>query len=143
MRDCRAFARGSLTLETQRGRDIPRDSTQRPSSDAGLEQDFNSLDAQRELAEAYIKSQAHEGWRLVRERFDDGGYSGGSTDRPALQRLLEESVTGVSMLSSSTKSTGSPDRSPTSPSWSSISTRTASRSSPSLKPSIQPPAWAG
>src|SRR6185437_1889747 len=52
----------------------------------GLEQDFNSLDAQRESAEAYIKSRAHEGWRLVRERFDDGGYSGGSTDRPALQR---------------------------------------------------------
>src|SRR5271165_3344949 len=61
----------------------------RVSSDAGLEQDFNSLDAQRESAEAFIKSQAHEGWRLVRERFDDGGYSGGSTDRPALQRLLD------------------------------------------------------
>jgi DNA invertase Pin-like site-specific DNA recombinase len=61
----------------------------RVSSDAGLEQDFNSLDAQRESAEAYIKSQAHEGWRLVRECFDDGGYSGGSTDRPALQRLLD------------------------------------------------------
>ena len=61
----------------------------RVSSDAGLEQDFNSLDAQRESAEAYIKSQAHEGWRLVRERFDDGGYSGGSTDRPALQHLLD------------------------------------------------------
>ena len=61
----------------------------RVSSDAGLEQDFNSLDAQRESAEAYIKSQGHEGWRLVRERFDDGGYSGGSTDRPALRRLLD------------------------------------------------------
>src|SRR6185437_6890953 len=61
----------------------------RVSSDAGLEQHFNSLDAQRESAEAYIKSQAHEGWRLVSERFDDGGYSGGSTDRPALQRLLD------------------------------------------------------
>jgi site-specific DNA recombinase len=60
----------------------------RVSTDAGLEQDFNSLDAQRESAEAYIKSQAHEGWRLVRERFDDGGYSGGSMDRPALQILL-------------------------------------------------------
>ena len=60
----------------------------RVSSDAGLEQDFNSLDAQREAAEAYVKSQAHEGWRLVRERFDDGGYSGGSMERPALQRLL-------------------------------------------------------
>ncbi len=61
----------------------------RVSTDAGLEQEFNSLDAQRESAEAYIKSQAHEGWRLVREHFDDGGYSGGSMDRPALQNLLE------------------------------------------------------
>ena len=61
----------------------------RVSTDAGLEQDFNSLDAQREAAEAYIKSQAHEGWRLMRERFDDGGYSGGSMERPALQNLLD------------------------------------------------------
>ena len=61
----------------------------RVSSDAGLEQDFNSLDAQREAAEAYVKSQAHEGWRLIRERFDDGGYSGGSMERPALHRLLD------------------------------------------------------
>ena len=61
----------------------------RVSSDQGLEQDFNSLDAQREAAEAYIKSQAHEGWKLLRDRFDDGGYSGGSMERPALQRLLE------------------------------------------------------
>ena len=76
----------------------------RVSSDAGLEQDFNSLDAQRESAEAYIKSQSHEGWRLVRERFDDGGYSGGSTDRPALQRLVIASANDVSMWSSSTRS---------------------------------------
>ena len=62
----------------------------RVSSDSGLEQDFNSLDAQRESAEAYIKSQAHEGWRLVRDRFDDGGFSGGSMERPALQKLLEK-----------------------------------------------------
>src|SRR3954467_8180151 len=60
----------------------------RVSTDHGLEQDFNSLDAQREAAEAYVKSQAHEGWRLTRESFDDGGFSGGSLDRPALQRLL-------------------------------------------------------
>ena len=50
----------------------------RKSSEHGLEQDFNSLDAQREAAEAYIKSQAHEGWRLIRDRYDDGGFSGGS-----------------------------------------------------------------
>ena len=60
----------------------------RVSTDQGLEQDFNSLDAQREACEAYIKSQAHEGWRLVRDRYDDGGFSGGSMDRPALQKLL-------------------------------------------------------
>ena len=62
----------------------------RVSTDQGLEQDFNSLDAQREASEAYIKSQAHEGWRLIRDRYDDGGYSGGSMDRPALQRLLAD-----------------------------------------------------
>ena len=61
----------------------------RVSTDAGLEQDFNSLDAQREACEAYIKSQLHEGWRLIRDRFDDGGYSGGSLERPALQQVLE------------------------------------------------------
>ena len=60
----------------------------RVSTDHGLEQDFNSLHAQREAAEAYVKSQAHEGWRLIREGFDDGGFSGASLDRPALQRLL-------------------------------------------------------
>ena len=62
----------------------------RVSSDGGLEQEFNSLHAQREAAEAYIKSQAHEGWRLRRDRYDDGGFSGGSMDRPALQKLLAD-----------------------------------------------------
>ncbi len=47
------------------------------------------MDAQREAAEAFIKSQAHEGWKLIRDHFGDGGFSGGSTERPALQRLLE------------------------------------------------------
>ena len=61
----------------------------RVSTDQGLDQDFNSLDAQYEAASAYIKSQAHAGWTLVRSRYDDGGYSGGSTDRPNLQRLAE------------------------------------------------------
>ncbi len=60
----------------------------RVSTEHGLDQDFNSLDAQGEAAQAYIKSQAHEGWRAVRESFDDGGFSGGSLERPALQRLL-------------------------------------------------------
>ncbi|MBZ0215776.1 MAG: recombinase family protein [Fimbriimonadaceae bacterium] len=62
----------------------------RVSTDQGLDQDFNSLDAQRDAAEAYVRSQAHAGWILVRTRYDDGGYSGGSTDRPALQRLLSD-----------------------------------------------------
>jgi len=62
----------------------------RKSSEEGLEQDFNSLEAQREACEAYIKSQAHEGWRALPERFDDGGFSGGSLERPALQRLMEQ-----------------------------------------------------
>jgi site-specific DNA recombinase len=62
----------------------------RKSSEHGLEQDFNSLDAQREAAEAYIKSQAHEGWRLVKTRYDDGGISGGTLERPALQALLTD-----------------------------------------------------
>ena len=55
----------------------------RKSTEEGLDQDFNSLDAQRESAEAYIRSQAHEGWRLVPTRYDDGGFSGGNLDRPA------------------------------------------------------------
>ncbi|WP_348273251.1 recombinase family protein [Methylocapsa sp. D3K7] len=66
----------------------------RVSSDQGLEQDFNSLDAQRKAAEAYIKSQAHEGWKLRRDRYDDGGFSGGSMERPALQKLLADIVEG-------------------------------------------------
>ena len=67
----------------------------RVSTDHGLEQDFNSLNAQREAAEAYVKSQAHEGWRLIRESFGDGGFSGGSLDRPALQRLLAAIRSGL------------------------------------------------
>jgi site-specific DNA recombinase len=62
----------------------------RVSTEHGLDQEFNSLDAQYEAASAYIKSQAHAGWTLIRARYDDGGYSGGSTDRPDLQRLLDD-----------------------------------------------------
>jgi site-specific DNA recombinase len=62
----------------------------RVSTEYGLDQEFNSLDAQHEAAEAYIRSQAHDGWTLIRTRYDDGGYSGGSTERPALQRLLAD-----------------------------------------------------
>ena len=60
----------------------------RKSSEEGLEQAFNSLDAQREACEAYIKSQKHEGWSLLPDFYDDGGISGGTMERPALKRLL-------------------------------------------------------
>jgi DNA invertase Pin-like site-specific DNA recombinase len=62
----------------------------RVSTDSGLDQEFNSLDAQYDAASAYIRSQAHARWSLLRARYDDGGFSGGSTDRPALQRLLAD-----------------------------------------------------
>ncbi len=62
----------------------------RKSTDEGLDQAFNSLDAQYEACAAYVASQRHEGWKLGAERFDDGGLSGGTLDRPALQRLLAE-----------------------------------------------------
>src|SRR2546425_8689847 len=62
----------------------------RKSTEYNLELAFNSLDAQREACEAYIKSQAHEGWRLIPGRYDDGAFSGASLDRPALQQLLAD-----------------------------------------------------
>jgi DNA invertase Pin-like site-specific DNA recombinase len=62
----------------------------RVSTDAGLDQAFNSLDAQYDASEAYIRSQAHAGWTLIKTRYDDGGFSGGSTDRPALQKILTD-----------------------------------------------------
>ena len=62
----------------------------RKSTEEGLDQDFNSLDAQREAAEAYIHSQAHAGWTALPTRYDDGGYSGSNLDRPALQRLVAD-----------------------------------------------------
>jgi DNA invertase Pin-like site-specific DNA recombinase len=62
----------------------------RVSTEPGLDQEFNSLDAQYEAASAYIKSQAHAGWTPIGSRYDDGGYSGGTIDRPDLQRLLED-----------------------------------------------------
>jgi DNA invertase Pin-like site-specific DNA recombinase len=70
----------------------------RKSTEHNLDLEFNSLDAQREACEAYIKSQAHEGWRLVRTGYDDGGLSGASLDRPALQ-ALKAKISGASLCS--------------------------------------------
>ncbi|GGJ17430.1 hypothetical protein GCM10011320_25980 [Neoroseomonas lacus] len=66
----------------------------RKSSEKGLEQEFNSLDAQWKACEAYIRSQRHEGWSLLPTRYDDGGLSGSSMNRPALQRLLADVAAG-------------------------------------------------
>src|SRR6516225_1877600 len=67
----------------------------RKSTEHNLDLEFNSLDAQREACEAYIKSQAHEGWRLIPDRYDDGAFSGASLDRPALQKLLADVRAGT------------------------------------------------
>ena len=66
----------------------------RVSTDQGLDQEFNSLDAQYEASKAYIRSQAHAGWTQIKSRYDDGGFSGGNTDRPALQQLLADVQSG-------------------------------------------------
>jgi DNA invertase Pin-like site-specific DNA recombinase len=66
----------------------------RKSSDEGLDQEFNSLHAQREACEAYVISQTHEGWRMLPTRYDDGGYSGGTMNRPGLQHLLADIAAG-------------------------------------------------
>ena len=67
----------------------------RKSSEEGLDMEFNSLDAQREACEAYISSQRAEGWVTVRDQYDDGGFSGGTLERPALQRLLANISAGL------------------------------------------------
>jgi site-specific DNA recombinase len=62
----------------------------RKSSEEGLEKEFNSLDAQYDSCSAYIASQRHEGWSAIRERYDDGGFSGGTMERPSLKLLLAD-----------------------------------------------------
>lgn len=82
-------SRGSGSVHAERRRTVRCAIYTRKSSEEGLEQSFNSLDAQRDACEAFIASQKHEGWVALPDRYDDGGFSGGSMDRPALQRLLE------------------------------------------------------
>src|SRR5438552_9283101 len=82
----------------------------RKSTEYNLELAFNSLDAQREACEAYIKSQAHEGWRAIADRYDDGAFSGASLDRPALQKLLADVGAGKITSCWCTRWTGSGER---------------------------------
>ena len=67
----------------------------RKSSEEGLDMEFNSLDAQREACEAYVASQKAEGWVVLRDRYDDGGFSGGTLDRPALKQLIADIEAGL------------------------------------------------
>ena len=66
----------------------------RKSTEEGLEQEFNSLDAQREAGELFVRSQAGEGWALLPDRYDDGGFTGGNMERPALRRLMADLQAG-------------------------------------------------
>ncbi|GEL42818.1 hypothetical protein MEX01_34090 [Methylorubrum extorquens] len=100
----------------------------RKSSEEGLEQSFNSLDAQREACAAYIASQRHEGWQLLPALYDDGGYSGGTMERPALKRLLADVEAGRIDVVVVYKVDPSPAHCPTLPRLSKCSTAAALRS---------------
>jgi hypothetical protein len=106
-----------------------------------LEQDFNSLHAQREACEAFIKSQAGEGWRLVKTAYDDGGLSGGTMERPALRRLLAEINQGLIDVAVVYKVDRLTPRWPTSPRWLKYSTPAGCRSSRLPSSSIPRPRW--
>ena len=113
----------------------------RKSSEEGLEQDFNSLHAQREACESYIKSQQGEGWRLVKTAYDDGGLSGATMERPALQRLLSDIREHLIDVVVFTKWIGLPVHWLTSPRWSRFLTLTAYRLWRSPSSSIRPRRW--
>src|SRR4030081_911688 len=89
-RQRRSVGRGGSIMKAPSVRAVRCAIYTRVSTEYGLDQEFNSLDAQYDAASAYIKSQAHAGWTMIRSRYDDGGYSGGSTDRPDLQKLLDD-----------------------------------------------------
>src|SRR5436189_709427 len=91
----RQTVEGGAVMKTGGSKKVRSAIYTRVSTDQGLEQDFNSLDAQYDASQAYIRSQQHAGWTMVRSKYDDGGFSGGNTDRPALQRLLEDVKAGT------------------------------------------------
>ena len=90
-----AYHRGTGKIMTAKKAQVVRCAIYtRVSTDQGLDQEFNSLDAQYEASKAYIRSQVHAGWVQIKTRYDDGGFSGGNTDRPALQQLLSDVQSG-------------------------------------------------
>src|ERR1700751_3981015 len=90
LRPARQAIEGVLTMKTRLAKVVRCAIYTRVSTDQGLEQHFNSLDAQYDASQAYIRSKAHAGWMLLPAKYDDGGFSGGNTDRPALQRVLAD-----------------------------------------------------
>ena len=99
-----------LRRQAGRAKAAAAPSTRANRTEEGLDRSSTRLDAQREACEAYIASQRPEGWVLVPDRYDDGGFSGGTLERPALKRLLADIEAGWSTWSSSTRSTGSAAR---------------------------------
>jgi site-specific DNA recombinase len=86
----RGLANTTIPIELPKLSTVRCEIYTRKSTEEGLQQEFNSLDAQREAAEAFIRSQKHEGWEPLPDLYDDGGYTGGNMDRPALQRLIDD-----------------------------------------------------
>ncbi|KKC28009.1 recombinase family protein [Sphingomonas sp. SRS2] len=85
----------------------------RKSTEDGLDQEYNSLDAQFDACSAYVLSQRHEGWTLLPDRYDDGGFSGGNMQRPGLKRLLADVAAGkvdIIVLYVNRRANGTPDR---------------------------------
>jgi DNA invertase Pin-like site-specific DNA recombinase len=115
----------------------------RKSSEEGLEQEFNSLQAQREACEAFIHSQRHEGWVCLAAVYDDGGFSGATMDRPALGRLLADTAAGRVDIVVVYKIDRLTARSPILARSSRSSTRGAPPSFPSRSSSTQRPRWGG